>query len=122
MVNLFRLDSGAEWRWSEIMRSNFERQYTPEQSLLIAEHTLNQWELSIEMKAAGEKLQSYHCKLTDAKSKNIFYGCGKGLGLQSKASAIYEALEHYATHAFCQRYGADEKNYLSIIDRICACR
>jgi len=98
------------------MQLNYERQYLPEESLDIAMQTLVMLDLRAEFRNIGDKLKTYHCKLIDDKNKHVFFGCGKGLGLQSKASAFYEALEHYFIHRFCQDEGDDAANYHPVND------
>jgi len=48
----------------------------------------------------GRELKTYVCNITD-KGGYSTSGMGKGLGLQAKASSIYEALEHYYHELEC---------------------
>ncbi|MBW8728053.1 MAG: YcaO-like family protein, partial [Inquilinus limosus] len=50
--------------------------------------------LSTSFTAFGDKLPMYRCDVTDAAGLKI-QGKGKGLGDQSIASALFEAIEHY---------------------------
>jgi ribosomal protein S12 methylthiotransferase accessory factor len=84
------------------MNINSERQCAPEIAMQIAEATIKEFNLKVEFCAYGEEFKTYHCKLIDPQNNTLFYGCGKGIGIQSKVSACFEALEHYAVHAFCQ--------------------
>ncbi|KTD74956.1 YcaO-like family protein [Legionella waltersii] len=84
------------------MNINAERQYSPEIAMQIAESTIKELHLSAEFCAYGKEIKTYHCKLIDPQNNTVFYGCGKGIGLQSKVSSCFEALEHFAVHAFCQ--------------------
>lgn len=71
-----------------------------------------QLHLDVNDRAYGDEYQSYHCQLINPHTQSMYYGCGKGLGLQSKVSAYYEALEHYITHDFSQRIGSMASCYL----------
>lgn len=84
------------------MNHLYERQHSSERALEIAESTLIKWNLDVEFSFYGHQLKTYQCKLFDSKNNTLFFGCGKGIGIQSKVSACFEALEHYAVHAFCQ--------------------
>lgn len=85
------------------MSKNFERKATVEQAYSIAERTISDFNLRSEVEAYGADIQTFRCKLIDDTNKKIFFGFGKGLGLQSKVSACYEALEHFAVHHFTQK-------------------
>lgn len=100
--------------WSYCMNSHYERALSIEQSLDIANQMILDSGLRTSDKAHGADFQTYCCKLMDDDHKSIFYGFGKGLGLQSKASAYYEALEHYAIHRFAQKIASEKANYINM--------
>lgn len=95
------------------MNNNYERQLLPEMAMEIAESTMAKLKLRAEFNTYGTDLKTYHCKLLDTKNNTLFYGCGKGIGIQSKVSACFEAIEHYAVHAFCQ-YNHNRERYYSL--------
>lgn len=96
------------------MLSRFERQRSPEDALRIAEATFERLGLHTNLLAYGHGIKTYHCKLIDAHHKTIFYGCGKGLGVQSKVSACFEALEHYVVHMYCQQHAELPEHYVAL--------
>ncbi len=85
---------------------NCERIVPSIQALKIVMTELNHLGLDLEYKCAGNTLQTYHCKLIDPVNNWIFYGCGKGIGIQSKVSATFEALEHY----YCYKLATNNKH------------
>lgn len=95
------------------MNKPAERQMLPEMAMEIAESTMIKLKLRADFSVYGNDLKTYHCKLVDTKNNTVFYGCGKGIGIQSKVSACFEAIEHYATHAFCQ-YNHNQEQYYSL--------
>jgi ribosomal protein S12 methylthiotransferase accessory factor len=96
------------------MNSDYERALSAQQSIRMAEQTIQELNLSASDEAYGITLKTYRCKLVDNHNRSIFYGFGKGLGLQSKASAYYEALEHYAVHRFAEEAANNQDNYISL--------
>lgn len=96
------------------MSINYERSLTPSESLKIACQAINDFNLKVEENCYGDEFKTYHCKLIDSENKNIFFGCGKGLGLQSKVSAYYEALEHYSVYRFAQLTANNQDNYVDM--------
>jgi ribosomal protein S12 methylthiotransferase accessory factor len=96
------------------MNSRYERACTTSQAMHIAEKALQALNLRASDEAHGVDLQTYRCQLIDDENQAIFYGFGKGLGLQSKVSAYYEALEHYAVHRFAQEAAANQDNYKTL--------
>lgn len=97
------------------MNKNYERQMVPEMAMQLAESTLSTLNLHAEFSVYGKELKTYQCKLLDTENNTLFYGCGKGVGIQAKVSACYEAIEHYAVHAFCQ-YNHNQEQYYSLGD------
>lgn len=91
-----------------------ERQMVPEKALEIALLTISTLKLEVSFSFYGSDIQTYHCKLINPEHGVVFYGCGKGFGIQSKVSACYEALEHYAVHRFCQDRSKNSSNYFSL--------
>jgi ribosomal protein S12 methylthiotransferase accessory factor len=96
------------------MNSRYERTFSTEESLRIADQAISSLNLRASHEAHGVDLQTYRCKLVDDAHQSIFYGFGKGLELQSKASAYYEALEHYAIHHFAQTAASNQDNYIAM--------
>lgn len=80
------------------MNSQHERRYPVETALHIARETIAHYQLRAHDEAYGGELKTYRCQLLHDNQKKIFYGFGKGIGMQSKASAYYEALEHFLIH------------------------
>ena len=95
------------------MNIHFERKMAPEMAMECAEATMNKLKLHAEFRVYGKELKTYHCKLLDSTNNTVFYGCGKGIGIQSKVSSCFEAIEHYAIHAFCQ-YNHIQEQYYSL--------
>lgn len=94
-----------------MLQHNIERALPTTAALRIAEQASIEFGLAAKLNSYGVELKTYCCKLVDEKHRNIFYGFGKGRGLQSKASAYYEALEHYAVHRCAQDIANDTNNY-----------
>src|SRR5438876_9564054 len=95
------------------MNSCYERAVSTEQSLCIAKQAVSALNIRVSDEAHGVDLQTYRCKLVDDHYQSIFFGFGKGLGLQSKVSAYYEALEHYAVYRFAQITASVKDNYIA---------
>ncbi|WP_133140556.1 YcaO-like family protein [Legionella genomosp. 1] len=96
---------------------NYERQMPSRMALEKAKSTLNLLNLQADLQQYGTEIKTSHCKLTDNQSHSIFYGCGKGIGIQSIVSACFEALEHYAVFDFCQKH---QNNYFSLSNPLIA--
>jgi ribosomal protein S12 methylthiotransferase accessory factor len=101
------------------MNHQYERQHSPEVALHCAQSTIAKFNLQAEFSVYGNDLKTYQCKLIDKTNKTLFYGCGKGLGIQSKVSSCFEALEHYAVHAYCQ-YNQTKESYYSLANPLIA--
>lgn len=102
------------------MNSSYERAFSTDQSMRIAEQAISALNLRVSDEAHGVDLQTYRCQLVDDDYRSIFYGFGKGLGLQSKVSAYYEALEHYAVHRFAQIAANSQDNYIAMDSYECS--
>jgi ribosomal protein S12 methylthiotransferase accessory factor len=72
-----------------------ERQHPVEFSIDAAVFMLKALNINYSLSYNGQYLKTYTCILTDTEGTYITQGHGKGIGEQSKASAIFEALEHY---------------------------
>lgn len=96
------------------MPINCERENSLAWAWEIGQATIKKWRLDGHFSEQGKNFKTYHCQLTDPQSNTIFYGCGKGLGLQSKISACFEALEHYAVHNYCHNH--TQQHYHSLAD------
>lgn len=68
-----------------------------EDALLMIEREFASLGLIDEVRTHGSDPYSSHCELFDARKNHLTEGLGKGVGLQSRVSAIFEALEHYFT-------------------------
>ncbi|MBC7384725.1 MAG: YcaO-like family protein [Cryobacterium sp.] len=92
---------------------SYERERSVEESLSIALETIRYYGLEVSDKFFGlpDHPQTYQCQLLDLKRQVTFFGLGKGMGLQSKVSAYYEALEHFVLYDYCQRLGNDPARY-----------
>lgn len=78
----------------------FERQFSDTISLEIAASFCKKNSLSFIFNSKGERLKTFTCRLFNIHGELMSIGNGKGLGLQSKVSAIYEAIEHWCTANF----------------------
>lgn len=96
------------------MSSSYERALSINQSLSIAQEAVRFLNLRASDEAHGVDLKTYRCKLVNDHDQLIFYGFGKGLGIQSKVSAYYEALEHYVVHLFSKISSDIQDNYVSM--------
>ncbi|MBL0910924.1 MAG: YcaO-like family protein [Bacteroidia bacterium] len=86
------------------MARTFERQFSISKSLKIAASFCKKKSLSPSFSSEGRKLKTYTCRLFDSLGNIVATGNGKGIGLQSKASAIFEAIEHWHTFNFDNQY------------------
>lgn len=74
-----------------------ERSSSTESALLLVEAEIECLGLVYSLEKVGIRLQSVHCELRNRSGYVVSVGSGKGLGDQSVASAMFEALEHYFT-------------------------
>lgn len=81
----------------------FERQFSVTKSLEIAAIFCQQNSLTPSFTSKGQELKTFTCQLFNSQGGLVATGNGKGLGLQSKASAIYEAIEHWHTSNFASQ-------------------
>lgn len=72
-----------------------ERTVSPEHALELACAELSQHGLIPEIRQFGDAVKTHHCLLKNADGTEVSVGNGKGLGAQSRASAVFEAMEHY---------------------------
>ena len=96
------------------MNHLYERTHPVEESLRIAEETASAFNVRTQLVAFGTQLQTFRCQIIDDQYKTRFYGFGKGIGMQSKASAYFEALEHYALHRFAQKQAENQQHYVKL--------
>lgn len=94
--------------------NHYERQYSSERAFSIIAEEIEKLSLSVQYKSVGNEIKTFQCLITD--NDKTFIGCGKGIGIQSKVSATYEAFEHY----YCFRKLTDrnhsEIKFLSIAE------
>lgn len=78
------------------MVKTLERSVEPSDALNIIRRELINMGLEYELTTMGapDSIQTYRCTLLDMSHKELAVGNGKGLGPQSEASAVFEALEH----------------------------
>jgi ribosomal protein S12 methylthiotransferase accessory factor len=93
---------------------NCERQYSPDRALNIISQEMEKLSLSVKYKSVGNSIKTYQCFITD--NDKTFIGCGKGIGMQSKVSATYEAFEHYYCYRRLTDQNHSEIKFLSIAD------
>ncbi len=80
-----------------------ERQISSEQALHNIRQIIASHGLESQVECAGSDLKSYHVFLFDRSMKKEFIGCGKGVGVQSEVSALFEAFEHYMSYQTLHR-------------------
>ncbi len=97
---------------------NCERDISSAQALKVVMAELTQLGLDCQYKCAGSTFKTYHCKLIDPINKCIFYGCGKGIGIQSKVSATFEAFEHYYSYKLATDIKHDALKFMSYAEVI----
>ncbi|WP_167541916.1 YcaO-like family protein [Herbaspirillum rhizosphaerae] len=71
-----------------------ERSLATSDAIKIAWDIAERHQLDIQLKEVGKSPSTISCRITD-KSGWYTHGNGKGIGQQSLASALFEALEHY---------------------------
>lgn len=71
-----------------------ERSLLPSSSIERGLNFVNEIGLNVSFEIRGNTIQTYCCILIDDKGRKSL-GWGKGIGLQSKASALFEAIEHF---------------------------
>ena len=84
------------------MTFQIERNLSVESAILNAEEILSQLPIShtVEKVSLDSKLYTTIVTINDKDNKYITQGNGKGIGQQSIASALYEALEHYTLEKY----------------------
>lgn len=93
------------------MNSQHERENSIDAALEIAYQTIAKYSLRAHHESYGDRLITYRCQLINDEQQHIFYGFGKGIGLQSKASAYYEALEHFLIHHHASEIANNSDTY-----------
>ncbi len=78
-----------------VRRQNPERRYLPEKAFNLVRSELESFCYRAEVRTYGVHLSTSHCCLYDRDGHYVDEGLGKGIGMQSQVSAIFEALEHY---------------------------
>ncbi len=77
---------------------NFERSLLPENAISHLDE--KKYNLTVNLIRFDCEYPIYKCYLTDNINQHVYIGGGGGLGAESKASAIFEAAQHYfSTHA-----------------------
>ncbi|MBW0366116.1 YcaO-like family protein [Ensifer adhaerens] len=71
-----------------------ERNAVPEVSIDLGLELISRLQLKVEFETIGERICTTICRLSNERGE-VSNGFGKGIGQQTKASAIFEALEHY---------------------------
>lgn len=80
----------------------FERKNSSEDAHQIINKIIKSHKLLLNVISKGSTLKTYQVFLKSPKLKKIFIGCGKGIGIQSQVSALFEAFEHYASYLALQ--------------------
>lgn len=86
---------------NEVFQQIPGRACSPNQALELAYSELELLRYQVKIHAYGERLVTSYCYLYDQDGNYLTDGLGKGIGIQSKVSAIYEALEHYLSRPIC---------------------
>lgn len=73
---------------------DFERSSDPREAIGLATEICRREDLELSYASAGQSLKTVRCELSDRYGVRVL-GKGKGIGDQSTASALFEALEHY---------------------------
>lgn len=74
-----------------------ERSVSPEAAIELAEAYFASDGLAYSVRSLGGNIKTSECRITD-RLGSVHIGRGKGLGAQSTASAIFEAIEHFHYH------------------------
>ncbi len=72
-----------------------ERAVSAPHALKLAYRAAQRYGLTVDLLQYGGAVRTHHCILKEASNIKVSSGSGKGLGAQSQASAVFEALEHY---------------------------
>jgi ribosomal protein S12 methylthiotransferase accessory factor len=80
-----------------MIKTNLERSLAPEEALTLITDELKQLGLSWKETILGDEPKTYRTQITNRHGAELSVGNGKGLGLQSRTSALFEAYEHYLT-------------------------
>lgn len=75
-----------------------ERQTSSEQAYTRINQIIQSHHLKSDVLSVGSNIKTYQAFLTDKKNGKQFIGCGKGIGIQSEVSALFEAFEHYISY------------------------
>lgn len=74
--------------------ANFERSVSIDHSIETAKKFLHEHGFKLNLRRIGDVLKTTLCEITNDKGE-LSDGSGKGIGLQSIASAIFESIEHF---------------------------
>lgn len=72
-----------------------ERQATAEEAYDSILELIRLHKLAVSTVHVGSAIKTFQATISDERSRKQFIGCGKGIGIQSKVSALFEAFEHY---------------------------
>lgn len=78
--------------------SGVERQISSEEAYERIVEIIRLHKLVLRTLHVGSDIKTFQAVLIDESIKKQFIGCGKGIGIQSKVSAIFEAFEHYISY------------------------
>lgn len=76
----------------------FERKNSSETAYQIINEVIKSHDLKLRVVSKGNTLKTYQAFLDSPVHKKTFIGCGKGIGIQSEVSALFEAFEHFASY------------------------
>ena len=83
----------------EFVPSIPERRVPPQEAVRLLYEEIESFHLRAEIRTYGQGLATRHCLLYRGDGRVVGEGMGKGIGLQSTASAVAEALEHLINSA-----------------------
>lgn len=75
-----------------------ERQVSSEEAYERVLELIRLHNLVVSTVHVGSDIKTFQATISDENIKKRFIGCGKGIGIQSKASALFEAFEHYISY------------------------
>lgn len=76
----------------------YERATSPEEAHRSILHILESHNLTAQTTRVGDYCETVQARVRDNAIKKEFIGCGKGVGIQSEVSALFEAFEHYIAY------------------------
>jgi len=75
-----------------------ERQATADEAHEKILELIRLHKLEVSIVHVGSTIKTFQATMSDENIKKQFIGCGKGIGIQSETSALFEAFEHYISY------------------------